>query len=62
MEYFSNYPLITKKRADWGGELLKTINNLMLNKPDLTLDGLQKIVALKASMNLGLPERLNKMV
>lgn len=44
MEYFSNYPLITKKWADC--ELLKRIINLMLNKQHLTEDGLHKIVAL----------------
>lgn len=56
MEYFSNYPLITKKWADC--ELLKRIINLMLNKQHLTEDGLHKIVALKASINLGLPTSL----
>lgn len=30
----------------------------MLNKQHLTEDGLHKIVALKASMNLGLPRSL----
>jgi hypothetical protein len=56
MEYFSNYPLITKKWADC--ELLKRIINLMLNKQHLTEDGLHKIVALKASMNNGLSAEL----
>jgi hypothetical protein len=56
MEYFSNYPLITKKWADC--ELLKRIINLMLNKQHLTEDGLHKIVAIKASINLGLPTSL----
>jgi len=53
MEYFSNYLLITQKQADC--ELLRRINHLMLNKQHLTEEGLHKIVALKASINLGLP-------
>ena len=56
MEYFANYPLITQMRADC--ELLKRINDIMLNKQHITEDGLHKIVALKASMNSGLPASL----
>ena len=56
MSHFQNYNLITKKQADfkqWQKVLIK-----MKNKEHLTLEGLLGIVALKASMNLGLSDKL----
>ena len=56
MSHFQNYNLITKKEADfkqWQKVIIK-----MKNKEHLTLEGLREIVALKASMNLGLSEKL----
>lgn len=56
IEHFDRYPLITQKPADF--ELFKEAYNLVLNKEHLTLSGLQKIVAIKASMNLSLSDEL----
>lgn len=50
--HFDKYPLVTQKLADY--ILFKEIVNLMKNKEHLTLDGLKKILSLKASLNLGL--------
>jgi hypothetical protein len=47
--HFSNYPLITKKKVDFF--LLTKVLGIIIQKDHLTLEGLQKIVALKASMN-----------
>ena len=54
--HFDNYPLITQKKADF--LLFKDIVNLMNNKEHLTIEGLHKIVAIKAYLNLGLSEDL----
>ena len=53
--HFDKYPLVTQKLADY--ILFKEIVNLMKNKEHLTLDGLKKILSLKASLNLGLSSR-----
>lgn len=52
IDHFDQYPLITDKWADY--QLLKQIFNKILSKEHLTLEGLGKIVSIKASMNLGL--------
>ena len=55
--HFDNYPLITKKRADY--LLFKQVINLINSKQHLTIEGLRKILAIKSSINLGLlPEEL----
>lgn len=54
--HFDKYPLITKKRADY--LLFKQIIELMNKGEHLTSEGLNKILAIKASMNLGLSEVL----
>ena len=54
--HFDKYPLITQKKADF--ILFKKIINLMNNKEHLTLDGLQKILYIKASLNLGLSDEI----
>ena len=46
------------KQADY--ILFKEIIILMLNKEHSTLEGIQKIVNIKASLNTGLAENLNK--
>jgi hypothetical protein len=53
--FFEKYPLISQKRAVplRGLELFKRIVEIIHNKEHLTLTGLQKIVNLKASLNLG---------
>jgi hypothetical protein len=56
--HFDNYPLITKKYADY--ILFKKIVYCVKNKEHLTKEGLSKIVSLKSSMNLGLSEELKK--
>ena len=56
IDHFDNYPLITKKRADF--ELFKKVLELMNRQEHLTPEGLIKIVSLKASMNRGLSEDL----
>jgi len=51
-KHFDKYPLHTKKWADF--ELWKKAFDLIQNKEHLTTQGLQKIIAIKASINLGL--------
>jgi hypothetical protein len=53
IKFFDEHPLITKKHADY--LLLKLAINLVLNKEHLTMEGLKKILAIKASMNRCLP-------
>lgn len=48
------YPLLTQKAAD--SLLFKEAVELMNNKAHLTLKGLNKLVNIKASMNLGLSD------
>lgn len=56
INHFDKYPLLTKKRADY--LLFKSIFELCKNKEHLTKEGLEKIIAIKASLNLGLSEEL----
>ena len=56
IDHFDNYPLITQKRADY--ELFKQAVELMEQKEHLTMEGLEKIVAIKASLNNGLSAEL----
>ena len=56
INYFDNFPLITQKYSDY--QLFKQAFELIKNKEHLTLDGIQKFVALKASMNKGLSDQL----
>lgn len=58
IDHFDRYPLISAKVADY--LLFKQCYNLIVLKEHLTLDGLLKLVGLKASLNLGLPEDLQK--
>ena len=54
--HFDNFPLITQKKADF--ELFKLGVYKMKDKKHLTFDGLQEILNIRASINLGLPEVL----
>ena len=54
--HFIKYPLITQKLADF--LLFKAVVDMANNKEHLTMKGLQKIVSLKASINLGLNDEL----
>ncbi len=56
INHFDQYPLISQKQTDY--ILFKQICELIKNKEHLTLEGFEKIVTLKASMNLGLSEVL----
>ena len=56
--HFDSYPLITQKYSDY--ILFKQIVLLMLNKEHLTYEGIQKIINIKASLNLGLNHVLKK--
>lgn len=52
--HFDNFPLLSKKAADF--ILFKQILELMRNKAHLTREGIQEILKIKASMNLGLSD------
>ena len=54
--HFVKYPLITQKLADF--LLFRSVVNIVNTKEHLTMKGLQKIVSLKASINLGLNDEL----
>ena len=54
--HFAKYPLLTKKRADF--LLLMLVIELIERREHLTLEGLHKILAIRASMNRGLSEKL----
>ena len=56
--FFDKFSLITQKHADF--LLFKEVIHLIKMKEHLTKDGLEKIVALKASMNQGLSKKLIK--
>lgn len=56
LPHFDNYPLISQKKADY--ILFKQIVYLMNGKEHLTVQGLKKIIAIRASLNLGLSEEL----
>ena len=56
--FFNKYPLLTQKKADF--ELFKMALEVMNNKEHLTIEGLRKIVAIKASLNRGLPDELKQ--
>jgi hypothetical protein len=48
------YPLLTQKAADF--LLFKKIVELMNNKAHISIEGLLKIINIKASMNLGISD------
>lgn len=58
IKHFDLYPLITKKLADY--LLFKEAVELIKNQEHLTIEGFNKIVSIRASMNKGLPEILKK--
>ena len=55
--HFDKYPLISQKRPDF--ELLKIAVGYMQGE-HLTMEGLKKIISIKASMNRGLPDGLKE--
>lgn len=56
IDHFEIYPLITQKLGDY--KLFKQVFNMMKNQEHLTMEGLQKIVAIKAALNWGLSDKL----
>ena len=56
--HFDSFPLLTKKYSDY--ILFRNIIKLMLEKEHSTLKGIQKIVNIKASINLGLSNELKE--
>jgi len=58
IEFFDRYPLITQKYGDY--VLFKKAYELINNKQHLTMDGLLKLIALKASSNWGLSQNLKE--
>jgi hypothetical protein len=54
--HFLKYPLLTQKAADF--ILFKRVVEIMNEKGHLTEEGLQRIINLKVSKNLGLSELL----
>jgi hypothetical protein len=49
VEHFDKYPLKTLKHADY--VLFKQAINLIINKEHLSLEGLLKLVSIKATLN-----------
>lgn len=56
INHLEKYPLLTQKAADF--ILFKEVVKLMNNKEHLSIEGLYKIINLKASMNKGLSDFL----
>lgn len=56
--HFDKYPLLTNKRADF--LLFKSVVELIDKKEHTTIEGLNKIVSIKASINWGLSEALKE--
>jgi intein-encoded DNA endonuclease-like protein len=56
VNHFDKYPLITQKWSDY--QLFKQAVELVVRKEHLTLEGLQKLVSIKAVLNKGLSEDL----
>ena len=51
INHFDNYPLLTRKQSDY--LLFKEVINLMKEGKHLTLEGLNRIVSIKATLNSG---------
>ena len=58
IQHFYNFPLITQKWSDF--QLFRSAFELIKCKQHLSLEGLIKIVSIKASINLGLPITLSQ--
>lgn len=54
--HFDSFPLLTKNSADF--ELFKQIVLIMANKGHLNSDSFEKILSLRANLNLGMSEKL----
>jgi len=58
LNHLEEYPLITKKSVDYS--CFKEAIMLIKNKEHLNIEGFNKIISLRASMNLGLPNVLKE--
>jgi hypothetical protein len=58
IRHFDSYPLISQKFSDY--QLFKSAFYLMKEKAHLTEEGLNKIINIKSSMNLGLSDTLKE--
>ena len=58
INYFDNYPLITKKFSDY--ILFKQAFEFIKNKEHLNLEGVKSLVNIKASMNRSVPDNLKE--
>lgn len=58
INHFDKFPLITQKKADY--ILFKQALELVFRREHLSLEGLKKIIAIKSSLNLGLPSLLKE--
>lgn len=58
IDFFDKHPLITQKLADY--LLFKQAYEMLKNKEHLTIEGLSKLVGIKASLNNGLPAQLKE--
>lgn len=56
INHLQKYPLLTKKAADF--ILFKEVVEMFHNKAHLSIQGLNQIINIKASMNLGLSDFL----
>jgi hypothetical protein len=59
VKFFDKYPLISWKKGDY--LLFKRLISIMQLKEHLTLEGLQKIVNIRATLNYGLSKELQFM-
>ena len=58
LDHLDKYPLLTQKQADY--LLFKSAFEIIRNKEHLTQKGFHKILAIRASMNKGLPSALKE--
>lgn len=58
IKHFDNYPLISQKFSDY--QLFKLAFYLIKDKAHLTEEGLNKIISIKSSINLGLSDTLKE--
>ena len=57
-DHFDNYPLITQKRADY--LLFKQAITIIKNKEHFSIEGLLKLVGIKATLNWGLSDKFKE--
>jgi len=56
IDHFDKFPLMTKKLNDF--KLFKLAYNLFIKKEHLSIEGIEKLVKIKSSINLGLSPQL----